>query len=242
MSLFILRPMGRVLLVGGLGLSGLALQAQGLPAAEPRQLVQISASAQREVVQDTLTAVLQARHQAADAATVQNQLKTVLEQALRVARAGAAAGQVAVSTGAFTVQPRYGRDGQLAGWQGSAELQLQGRDVAAVSALAGTVPGMSVSQLSFSLSREASQQVEEAVRQEAIDRFRATAQSVARGFGFSGYLLHEVSIGQGGGPEPRPLLRAMAADGMAAASAAPVPVEAGKGLVQVTVTGQVQLR
>ena len=212
------------------------------PVDDPGQLVQLSASAQREVVQDSLTAVLQARLQGADATSVQNQLKTTLEQALQVARAAAAKDRIEVSTGLFSIQPRYGREGQISGWQGSAELRLQGQDVAAVSALAGRLPGMSVSQMSFSLSRAASEQVEAAVRQEAIERFRTTAQSVARGFGFNGYELRQVSIDASGGPEPRPLLRAMADGAVAAASAMPVPVEPGKGLVQVTVSGQVRLR
>jgi hypothetical protein len=50
------------------GLTGAAMaHAQMLP--EPRQVVQLSASAQREAVQDWLTVVLAARHQANDAAT-----------------------------------------------------------------------------------------------------------------------------------------------------------------------------
>ena len=222
-----------------LGWSG---QAMAQVAADPGQLVQLSASAQREVVQDSLTAVLQARHQGSDPASVQNQLKTVLAQALQVARVAAAQDRIEVSTGLFSIQPRYGRDGQISGWQGSAELRLQGQDVAAVSALAGRVPGMSVSQMAFSLSRAASEQVEAEVRQEAIERFRATAQSVARGFGYNDYELRQVSIDASGGPEPRPLMRAMADVVVAAASAMPVPVEPGKGLVRVTVSGQVRLR
>jgi predicted secreted protein len=66
--------------------------AQTLP--EPRNVVQLQASAQREVVQDWLTVVLAARHQASDAATVQNQLKATLEQALQKARAAARPGEV----------------------------------------------------------------------------------------------------------------------------------------------------
>lgn len=238
--LFLLRR--RFGALAALALLPAAWPMQALAADDPGQLVQLSASAQREVVQDSLTAVLQARHQAADAATVQNQLKTVLEQALQVARAAAAKDRIEVSTGLFSIQPRYGRDGQISGWQGSAELRLQGQDVAAVSALAGRVPGMTVAQMAFSLSRAASEQVEAAVRQEAIERFQATAQSVARGFGFNGYELRQVSINSAGGAEPRPMLRAMADGMVAAASVMPVPVEPGKGLVQVTVSGQVRLR
>ena len=70
----------------GLALGSVA-QAQGLP--EPRNVVQLSASAQQEAVQDWLTVTLQARHQAPDAGTVQNQLKVALDAALAVAKSAA---------------------------------------------------------------------------------------------------------------------------------------------------------
>jgi predicted secreted protein len=216
--------------------------AQAQPVPEPRQVVQLSASAQREAVQDWLTAVLVVRHQASDAGTVQNQLKVSLEQALAQARAGAQAGQVDVSSGGFTVQPRYGRESQIVGWQGSAELVLQGRDVARVAVLAGRIPGMVISQMSFSLSREASRRLEDEVRQEAIARFRSSATSVAKDFGFAGYELREVSVGSNDMPMSQPRFRVAAMADMAAASAAPVPVEPGRSVVQVTVSGSVQLK
>ena len=229
------------LLVLAAGLTGSVMaHAQMLP--EPRQVVQLSASAQREAVQDWLTVVLSARHQASDAATVQNQLKVSLENALAQARAGAQVGAVEVSSGGFTVQPRYGRDGQIAGWQGSAELLLQGRDVAKVSALAGRISGMTISQMFFSLSKDASRKLEDDVRLEAINQFKANAASVAKGFGFSGYELREVSVSAGDMPVMQPRLRVAAMADMAAASAAPIPVEPGKSTVQVTVSGSIQLK
>lgn len=213
--------------------------AQQLP--EPKNTVQLSANASREAVQDWLTVVLATRQQAADPGTVQNQLKLVIEKALTQATAQAKPGLLEVSSGGFSVQPRYGRDGQITGWQGSAELLLQGRDLARVSSVSGSLPGMSVSQMSFSLSRDASRRLESELRQEAIANFRASAQEVAQGFGFKAYELREVSVQFGGGEQPMFRQRAVLADAGAAMSAAPVPVEPGKSLVQVTVAGSVQL-
>ncbi len=215
--------------------------AQAQPVPEPRNVVQLNASAYREAVQDWLTVVLVTRQQAADAATVQTQLKAVLEKALKHAMLQTKPGALEVSTGGFSVQPRYGREGQILGWQGSAELLLQGRDLARLSTLSGQVPGMSVAQMSFSLSRDASRQLEGEIRQEAIANFRGSAQDVARSFGFERYELREVSVQVGGGEVPMFRQRAMLADAGAALSAAPVPVEPGKSLVQVTVSGSVQL-
>jgi len=205
-----------------------------------QNVVQLSASAQKEVQQDWLTAVLVTRQQAPDAATAQNRLKATLETALAQARAQAREGQVEVSTGAFTVYPRYGRDSQVQGWEGTAELLVQGRDVAQVAALAGRVPGMVVSQMRFSLSRELSQKLEADVRHEAVANFRTAAQQLARDFGFNGYQLREVNVNTAG-EVPVMRVRAMAAAVQPAMSDAPVPAEPGKGTVQVTVSGSVQL-
>ena len=63
---------------------------------------------------------------------------------------------------------------------------------------------------------------------------------MARGFGFSAYTLREIAVNsndQGGFPRPR--MMAMEAK---AASDAPVPVEAGRSTVQVTVSGSIQMR
>jgi predicted secreted protein len=232
----------RALVCVGMGLLALpVLHAQTLP--EPRNVVQLSASAQEEVVQDWLTVVLVARHQASDAATVQNQLKLALDRGVSHARARSAAqGGLEVSTGAFSVQPRYNREGQIVGWQGTAELRLQGRDVARVSTTAGDTPGMTVSQMYFSLSREARQNIEADIRGQAIASFKQSAQQVAQDFGFGAYTLREVSISEGANDAmARPRVM-MAAEVGAAMSAAPVPAEPGKSLVQVTVSGSVQLR
>jgi len=218
-----------------------AAQAQQPTSLTPQNVLQLSVSAQQEAVQDWLTLVLSVRHQAVDAATVQNQLKHVLEQALAQLKGKAGPG-VDVSSGAFTVHPRQGRDGQIVGWQGSAELVLQGRDVSRVSALASSAPGMSVAQLHFSLSREATQRLEDEVRKQAIARFRDTALQVAKDFGFAGYTLREISLGEAGLPPLGRAPRLHMAAAEAALSSAPVPVEPGKSLVQVTVSGSVQMQ
>jgi uncharacterized protein YggE len=75
----------------------------------------------------------------------------------------------------------------------------------------------------------------------AIERFKAKAAELAKGFGFSGYSLREVAVNANDqGFVPRP--RMMAAEGRAAQTDAAVPVEAGKSAVIVTVSGSVQLR
>ena len=160
-----------------------------------------------------------------------------------VARAQAQPGLLEVRTGQFSLYPRYGSGGKINGWQGSTELVLEGRDFARISSTAGKISTLTMGGVAFSLSREARQQLESEVQAQAIERFKARAAEVAKGFGFSGYTLREIGISSadsGGEVVVRP--RVMAMEAKAAMSDAPVPVEAGKSMVNVTVSGSIQLR
>lgn len=227
-------------LLVALSATGMAsASAQALP--EPMNVVQISASAQQEAVQDWLTVTLMARHQANEAAGVQNRLKTVLDLALRRVRAESSDKDLQASTGGFTVQPRFGKEGQIVGWQGSAELVLQGRDVARILRVAAGLEDMSVAQMAFSLSPEASQALERDLRQQAIARFRQSATDVAQGFGFSQWRLREATVQFGGDAPhlPRPVMLRAVPLGEAAPA---LPAQPGRSAVQVSVSGSVQLQ
>ncbi|HVR54215.1 MAG TPA: SIMPL domain-containing protein, partial [Pseudorhodoferax sp.] len=102
--------------------------------------------------------------------------------------------------------------------------------------------GLTVSQVAFSLSREERARVETQAQSMAIEQFKAKAATIARGFGFADYSLREVSVMSDEGGMPRPRVMAMQAKGAFSDAAAPVPVEAGKSAVTVTVSGGVQLR
>ncbi len=209
----------------------------------PTHVVQIAASGFMEVQQDWLTLRLNTTETGPDALTVQNQLKTALESALRVARAQAQPGQMEVRTGQFNLYPRYNNTGKVNGWQGTTELLLEGRDIARITETAGKISTLTLGGVSFSLSRQVQQQLESQVQAQAIDRFKARAAEVAKGFGFAGYTLREVSISstdEGIQMPQRPRLMAMEAK--AAMSDMAVPVEAGKSTVHVTVSGSIQLR
>ncbi len=232
-----------------------ALVTQAAPAqtlAPPQNVLLLASEASAEVVQDTLTIALQASRDGPDAAGVQSQLRQVLDAALVEARKAVRPGQLELRTGVFSIYPRYATKptggNAIVGWQGRAELLLEGRDIGAISQLAGRLGNlgssgaMTVSRVMFSLSREAREAAEADVASRAIARFKGRAESYARQFGFGGYSLREVNVGGGDFAPPvgQPLLRGARA--MASAGADEVqPVEAGKALVSVTVSGSIQL-
>lgn len=224
------------LLTGASGIFAQQVQSQPL-----QNVVQLSATGSVEVGQDLLSIAMNTTREGPDAAGVQSQLKRALDAALAEAKKSALPGQLDVRTGNFSLSPRYTRDGKSNGWQGSAELVLEGRDFARISAAVGKVQTLTIGNVSFGLSRAQRTQVEVDAQALAIDSFKARATDIARGFGFSGYTLREVSVNAGeSGFSPRPQMMAMASKTVMAD--APVPVEAGKTTVVVTVSGSVQLK
>jgi predicted secreted protein len=207
----------------------------------PQNVVQLSASGSVEVQQDLLSISLNTTRDGPDAGTVQNQLKLALDSALAEAKKAAQPGQLDVRTGNFSLYPRYGRDGKITNWQGTTELVLEGRDFARISSTAGKIQTLTMGNVSFGLSREQRARVEGEAQAMAIERYKAKAAEIAKGFGFAGYTLREISVNANDqGYAPRPRLMAMEAKGAAADMA--VPVEAGKSTVLVTVSGSVQLK
>lgn len=205
----------------------------------PQNVVNLSASASMEVPKDQLTIVFSTTREGPDAAQVQSQLKQALDAALAEARKAARPGQVEVQTGNFSLHPRYNAKGPN-GWSGSAELVVEGKDMVAISQLAGRIQTLTVARTGFGLSREAREQVDAEVTAQAIARFKARAAEVAKQFGFAGWALREVTVQGVDMPPMQPMPR------IAMASAAPMaeqalPVEAGKATVGATVSGSVQL-
>jgi len=206
----------------------------------PQNVVQLSASAVLEVPHDWLVLAMSTSRDGSDAQAVQAQLKAALDSALTEARTSAQPGALQVRTGPFNLAPRRGRDGHINGWQGSAELLLEGRDFTRIGSVAGRIQTLTVASVVFSLSREQQATVESQVQTLAIERFKARAADIAKAFGFSTYTLRDIVVSSSEPNLPRPRLLAMAASN--AGADAPLPVEAGKGAVQVTVSGSVQLK
>jgi len=227
------------------GLAAAPAQAQAtLPAVEG--VLALSAQASAEVPRDLLAITFSTAREGLDANAVQAQLKQALDAALAEARKAARPGQVEVRTGNFSLYPRYagGNAGQpptLGGWQGSAELVVEGRDMAAIGQLVGRITTMTVARVSHRLSREASQRVEAGVAAEAIARYRVKAAEYAKQFGYAGYTIREVSVSSSD-PEdgPVPMMRMQAAAAPPAGDA--LSVEPGKSRLTATVNGTVQMK
>jgi predicted secreted protein len=215
--------------------------AQAQTAPQPLGVIGLSASASTEVTKDLLSITLSVTREGQDAATVQSLLKQALDAALAEAKKVAKPGQLEVQTGNFSLYPRYApKGGGISGWQGSAELVVEGKDMPAIGQLTGRITTMAIARVGYGISRELREKVEGDVAAQAIARYRAKAAEVSRQFGYAGYTVREVHVNTDvptGGPVPT-MMRAKA---MSAAADESLPIEAGKGTVTVTVNGTVQM-
>ena len=214
---------------------------QNIRTETPQNVVSLQSTGTVEVQQDLLMISMNTNKDGPDAAVVQTQLKTALDAALAEAKKTVLPGQMDVRTSAFSMYPRYSREGKINGWQGSTELVLEGRDFARISAAAGKINSLTLGQVSFGLSREARAKVEAEAQAQAIDRFKAKASEISKNFGFFGYTIREVAVNANDqGFAPRGRMEMMQAKSMS--SDAPVPVEAGRSSVVVNVNGSVQMK
>ena len=205
------------------------------------QVLHLSASAQTEVPQDWLMISLSVQKEGLQAFAVQKQLNAMVSAALAVATPMAKPGALEVKTGDMNVSPRYGRDGKMNGWVGSAQLVLQGRDVEQITTLAGRMPDLTVSQIDWRLSPEQKTAAEARIQAEAVAQFQSKAQSLTQQFGFAAYTLREVrvsaqEVGEGS------VMPRMAMAQMDAPASMPVPAVAGKSRVVVNISGSIVLR
>jgi predicted secreted protein len=235
---FILKHLNSIL--GGLvlALGASASFGQTASPALPTQRVNLSAQASVQVAQDLLTMSLSTSREGSDAQVVQAQLKTAIDSALTLARKEARPGQMDVRTGRFGLSPRYSRDGKINGWQGQAELLLEGQDFVRIGETAGKIGSLSVASANFGLTPAQRQSAQAQAQSQAIALFRQRTREIAKSFELGTYTLGEITLSYDeGSPMFKPLMmgaaRAMAAD-------APVPLEAGQTAVSVTVSGSVQ--
>jgi predicted secreted protein len=205
----------------------------------PTGVVALSASASIEVPKDWMAVTFTTTRDGPQAAAVQAGLKQALDAALAEARRVAKPGQLEVQTGNFSLYPRINSKGTPAGWQGTAELLVEGRDMQSIGQLAGRIASMTINRVAYALSREAREKVEAEVAAQAVARYRSKAADATKNFGYAGYTIREVTLNTNEPPSdgPMPMMRAQAM----VAQDAPLPVEAGKAQVSVTASGSVQL-
>jgi predicted secreted protein len=201
-------------------------------------VITLETSATADVPTDTLTVTLFTEEQGPDPGALATRVNARLEEALARAKKEP---KVETHSSNYQTSPVYDRANQITGWRTRAEIVLESRDFKAVSALAGALqPGMKLASMQFSLSRAAREAADASLLNEALAKFQERARQIAKGLGFPGYQLGQITVRNEGPIRPQPVMYRMQA---AAAEGAPgpVPAEGGKNAVTVFVSGSVVL-
>lgn len=190
-------------------------QVPPLPALPPegQTVLNVSTMESVEVEEDLLTASLRVDRQGADPKALQDEINSLMAQALAKAKAAA---NIQTSTGQYYVYPVSDsperRKDTARRWQGSQSLQLKSSDAAAMLGLIGDLQalGLVMDNLAYTLSPEKAEAVRDGLMERTLVKLRAKAERAAKALGKSTVELIEVTVD----PDnqvvpPRPMMAAM---------------------------------
>jgi len=203
----------------------------------PQHRVRFQVESTREVDNDWITAVVGITAEDANPALLADRVNREMSWALEQARKES---RVEAKSGGYSTYPIH-EEGRLRRWNASQQLVLEGSDVAAMTALLGTLQErLQLQSFTFSVSEEQRRRVQQELVSEALAAFRARAALVAKGLDASDYSIDDVSIETGSPGFPAPMMESRMSMAMKD-SVAPPAAAAGTSRVSVTVQGAIVL-
>ncbi|TDY02526.1 SIMPL domain-containing protein [Thiohalophilus thiocyanatoxydans] len=197
--------------------------------------IHLAVTAEKEIDNDTLIVELSAREegedQAALASTVNRKIKQAVERSKQVSG-------IEVRTLTYQTHPRYQKQ-RLIGWRVHQAMQLKSEDIEALSQLLGELQAnLSIDSLNYDISRPQREKAEQALIEQAIERFKQRAENITRQFGREKYRLVKMAINRDD-QTVRPMqMRTQSA--MQEKRSAP-EVEPGRQILRVTVDATIEL-
>jgi predicted secreted protein len=201
--------------------------------------IDLSASAQSEVANDLMIAVVFAETEDNDQADAANFVNAAIEWAAERARR---VDGVNLQTQQYTTRPVYASGARrITGWIARQALRLEAEDAEALSELLGELQQrVAIQSLGSALSRSARDAAEENLIAEAIAAFRRRAELVSTELGHDGYRLVHLSVGTSGVVMPVREMRGLGA--VAVADSFAPEIEPGEQTVMVSVSGTIELQ
>jgi predicted secreted protein len=218
-----------------LGLSALsAAHAEDKPVYDR---IAFTVSAEKEVPNDVLTAVLYAEQQGQDTVAMADAVNQAITWAMGVAKQESA---VEARTLDYTTNPLY-TDGRVTGWQVRQSLQLRSKDSKTLSGLLGKLQEkLRIEGINYSVSPEVQTSTEDELINTALANFKKRADQVKTNMARAEYRVVRLDVQAANDFQP-PMMRMAAMDAAAAAAPAPPSLEAGKQKLKVNVQAEIEL-
>ena len=204
----------------------------------PYERVGFVVSAEKEVENDVLTAILSASQTGQDSAKLADEVNQAIVWAMDIAKKQTAVDSLTLG---YTTNPVY-RDQRVDGWQVSQRIELKSKDSKTLSSLLGELQAkLRVESINYSISTEVQKTTEEQLINEALDGFKQRATQVQKNMGRANYRVVRLDI-QTASDFQQPFPMAAASEGGSfSRSVAPPVLEAGKQKVRVMVNTEIEL-
>lgn len=227
-------PVALLCLAGGLLVSSAMA---GTPLSYNR--VNLSESAQVEVDNDLMVAVMTARAEGRDAAEPADEVNRAIDWAVTMARS---LPEIKVQTLGYSTSPVYEKN-TIRGWRVNQSIRLESTDSRALGDLVGRLQSqLQMQSLGYEISDAQRRRHLDQLTDDALARFQARALRIAQAMGRSGFRLVQVHVNDGQ-QAPVPMARGMMLEAARADfSVAPARIEAGSQTMTVNVSGEIELR
>jgi predicted secreted protein len=204
--------------------------------------IQLAVQEVAEISNDTAVTTLSVELEDSDPKRLANHINQTVNQALQTTKNYP---QVTVKTGSQYTYPLYNQSNQRTGWRTLGQLVLKSQDFVALSQLIGelqhTAGSLQFNDLQFSISETAREQTEAELTQRAIQKFKAKANLIGKGFHSTNWRLVNMEVSTPHSSTLPVHATRMKTDGTSSVAVAP-QLEGGKSQLQVMITGTIQLR
>ncbi|XZG71754.1 SIMPL domain-containing protein [Chitinibacteraceae bacterium HSL-7] len=205
------------------------------------QVISFDVRAERTVAQDEAVATLFVETNSRDAARASKDVNAALAQVSKALQGKEA---LKVEGTRYQTYPVYtGKATQPSGWRARGEMQVSSKDFGRLAEFVAAPGSDSVhfGGVQYRLSDEAQRQLEQALANEALQKFKVRAGELAGVMGSKNWKVVDVAVNQQGYAPPRPYMMMKGAMEADVAAAPPAPVlEGGEATVSVTATGRIQ--
>ncbi len=201
-------------------------------------VLNLSATEQLNVDQDTLNVYMQYSAQGRNTTTLQNEVNEAMREALKILQA---TNNIEYSTQQYNVYNMQGRNNQNPNWRAQQSIQMSSMNAEALLVVTARLQalGMTVNSMSYSLSSEKYEEVSDSLMNAALQKLQARANEAASTLNKSTAALVEVSLNGGNNQLFRGAMASMAMDSMESMA---VPVaEPGTTQVNLTVSARALL-
>lgn len=205
-------------------------------------VLNIDATVSSDVAPDLAVMTLAFVREGSDVAALTRDVNETLARAFAEAKKVPA---VIASSGSYGTTPHFDDrptgtgPARRTGWQVQAEIVLKSRDFEALGGLVGRLSQtLQITRSGFEISSELRSRESAALLDRGARAFQDKAAAAARAFGYAGYSIRQVSIGDA---QQGDTFRAKSF-AMAQMASAPLPVQSGEVTLTLTVSGALQLR